>query len=271
MVFNTRLMRSLFKKMDTKKYLARDEAKGEDSLGFSYNSLEEMWRLELNSPQIRSKSNWYSLGNQYWTSLDPTISNVLGGSDEIHEPDIRESSFFLDEILEKYQISRSKVLDCGAGIGRVSKFLLLPRFESLDMLEQCEKFLNFSKDFVNDVKVLNRFCIGAQNFEFSGKDYDLIWVQWVLSQLTDDDLLEFLAKLKTGLKDGGIIIFKENIKEKGFLVHKDDFSVTRCEKVLKHAFQKVGLTVVEEKKQETWPEDLLELKMFACVPENNLN
>ena len=266
MVFRSQCLRSLFKKMESKKFLARDEAKGEDSHGFTYNSLEEMWSLELNGPQIRSKSNWYALGNQYWSSLDPTISNVLGGTDEIHSPDIEESSSFLDSLLTKYNVPQCKVLDCGAGIGRVSKYLLLPRFETLDLLEQSQRFVDFSKEFVESDKIRNRFCIGAQDFEFQDRDYDVIWVQWVLSQLTDDDLLEFLSKLKLGIREGGVIVFKENIKEKGFVVHKDDFSVTRCEKVLKFAFEKAGLRVIEEKKQENWPDDLLDLKMFACVP-----
>jgi len=264
-----RLFRALFKKMESKKFLPRDEAKGEDSLGYTYNSLEEMWELELNGPQIRSKQNWYSLGNQYWSNLDPTIASVLGGSDDIHEPDIQESSSFLDQIMSKFQVRPGKVLDCGAGIGRVTKFLLLDRFQEVEMLEQCEKFVEFSKDFVSNEKVKNRFCLGAQDFN-SGAEYDLIWVQWVLSQLTDEDLLVFLGKVKQALKPGGILVFKENIRQKGFIVHKDDFSVTRCEKVLKHAFEKAGLTVVEEKQQVNWPDDLLDLKMFACLPTENL-
>lgn len=269
-MIRTFLFRALFKKMESKKFLPRDEAQGEDSLGYTYNSLEDMWALELNSPQIRNKDNWYSLGNQYWSNLDPTIANVLGGSDDIHEPDIQESSQFLDSIMSKYQIFPGKVLDCGAGIGRVTKFLLIDRFQEVNMLEQCEKFLEFSKEFVNNDKVKQRFCIGAQNFNVLD-EYDVIWVQWVLSQLTDEDLLTFLGKIKLALRPGGILVFKENIRLKGFIVHKDDFSVTRSEKVLKYAFNKAGLTVIEEKQQENWPDDLLDLKMFACRPTETLN
>ena len=34
---------------------------------------------------------------------------------------------------------------------------------------------------------------------------------------------------------------KENIKKKGFMVHKDDYSVTRNEKILKKFFELAGL------------------------------
>jgi protein N-terminal methyltransferase len=254
-----------FSKMETKRFLGRDEAEGEDSLGYCYSSLEEMWALELSSPEIRSKANWYSLGNTYWSGLEPTLATVLGGSDDIHEPDIKESSEFLDYVLSKYSINTNKVLDCGAGIGRVTKYLLIDRFQVVDMLEQCEKFVEYAKIFVQSPKVRNFINAGAQDL-ITNEKYDVIWVQWVLSQLTDDDLLEFLKKIQSALNDQGLIIFKENIKSKGFIVHKDDFSVTRCEKVLKHAFQASGLQIIEEKLQENWPEDLIRLKMFACIP-----
>ncbi|OMJ94234.1 hypothetical protein SteCoe_2725 [Stentor coeruleus] len=264
------LFRGYFKKIETKTFLTRDEAQGEDNLGFSYNSLEEMWAVELSSPQIRGKENWYSLGNSYWSSLEPTIANVLGGSDDIHEPDIRESSAFLEEVCGKYNVPRHIALDCGAGIGRVTKFLLLNQFDAVDLLEQCTKFIDFAKVFVSSNKIRNYFNTGAQNFE-SEEKYDVIWVQWVLSQLTDDDLFNFLTKIKGNLSPQGMIFFKENTKRKGFIVHKDDFSVTRCEKVLKHAFNKAGLKVLEEQLQKDWPNDLLDVKMFACIPAERIN
>ena len=265
MIALSRILRRHFQKMDTKKFLSREEATGEDNLGFSYNSLEEMWALELSSPEIRTKENWYSLGNSYWSNLEPTIATVLGGSDDIHEPDIRESGYFLDYLFEKYQIPQGTALDCGAGIGRVTKFLLAPRFQVVDLLEQCEKFIEFAKGFVETTKVRNFFNIGAQAFVTDEK-YDVIWVQWVLSQLTDEDLLRFLEKIRDCVSEKGVIIMKENVKGKGFIVHKDDFSVTRSDKMLKYAFQKSGLRVIEEKRQDDWPEDLLHLKMYACVP-----
>lgn len=262
--------RRYFKKMESKKFLTRDEAQGEDNLGFSYNSLEEMWAVELSSSQIQGKENWYSSGNSYWSNLEPTIASVLGGSDDIHEPDIRESSAFLEEVCGKYNVPRHVALDCGAGIGRVTKFLLLDRFDTIDMLEQCTKFIDFARTFVSSNKVRNYFNVGAQNFE-SAEKYDVIWVQWVLSQLTDDDLFTFLMKIKESLSPQGILIFKENTKRKGFIVHKDDFSVTRCEKMLKHAFEKSGLKLLEEKLQSDWPNDLLDVKMFACIPAERIN
>ena len=50
-------------------------------------------------------------------------------------------------------------VDCGAGIGRVSKRLLLPLFDSVDMEEQNPAFLKKAEEYlvnnvVNTVKVV---------------------------------------------------------------------------------------------------------------------
>lgn len=41
-----------------------------------------------------------------------------------------------------------KALDCGAGIGRVSKRLLLPLFSEVDLLEQNPAFLEKARTFL---------------------------------------------------------------------------------------------------------------------------
>ena len=45
-------------------------------------------------------------------------------------------------------VSLSICLDCGAGIGRVTKNLLLPLFDTVDMVEQNPDFLEKAKDYL---------------------------------------------------------------------------------------------------------------------------
>lgn len=40
------------------------------------------------------------------------------------------------------------VADCGAGIGRVTKNLLLPLFDTVDLVEQNPDFLERAKDYI---------------------------------------------------------------------------------------------------------------------------
>lgn len=88
----------------------------------------------------------------------------------------------------------------------------------------------------------------------------------MLSQLVDEDLAKFLQVATRGLKPGGLLVVKENVRTEGFMVHKDDFSVTRSEKMLKGHFSQGGLRLVAEQLQVEWPTDLLRIKMFALVP-----
>jgi len=53
--------------METKKVLPRDKARGRDTCGQEYHSLEDMWEEELTGGAIGSRENWYALGNLYWS------------------------------------------------------------------------------------------------------------------------------------------------------------------------------------------------------------
>lgn len=62
-----------------------------------------------------------------------------------------------------------------------------------------------------------------------GAVYDLIWIQWCIGHLTDQQLVEFLETCKTVLeKDQGVIVFKENLSTWGEDQFDElDSSVTR--------------------------------------------
>ena len=96
----------------------------------------------------------------------------------------------------------NRVLDCGAGIGRVSKNLFLPLFDKVDMVELNGDFIEQAKtEFaaLPDGSKLDRcFVSGLQDFTPHPGEYDVIWSQWVLGHLTDDHLVEFFRRCKTG-------------------------------------------------------------------------
>lgn len=56
------------------------------------------------------------------------------------------SSMYVSSMCEKVYFSI--YLDCGAGIGRVTKNLLLPLFDTVDMVEQNPEFLEKAKDYL---------------------------------------------------------------------------------------------------------------------------
>jgi protein N-terminal methyltransferase len=135
------------------------------------------------------------------------------------------SRYFIASILQ-WQVN-STIKDCGAGIGRITKNLLVNLFENVDILEQCPSFVEKAKtELSSSPKVKNFYCSGMQEFSFERK-YDLIWIQWVIGHLTDSDFVSFFAKCKEALTPNGMVVLKDNNCSKGFIVDKVDSSVTR--------------------------------------------
>lgn len=79
---------------------------------------------------------------------------------------------------------------------------------------------------VNNIR--HFYCQGLQDFIFD-HHYDCIWVQWVLTHLKDDDVVNFLKKAKKSLKSGGVIIVKENSQLTGETVDELDSTIVRSE------------------------------------------
>jgi SAM-dependent methyltransferase len=99
--------------------------------------------------------------------------------------------------------------------------LLIKKFEKVDLLEYSKELINEAKSFVNDDKLINLYNIGLQEFKPDDGKYDLIWIQWCISQLKDDDFIKSLKNCRKGLKKGGIICLKENVYSNGFFFDVD--------------------------------------------------
>ncbi|KAJ1935844.1 hypothetical protein FBU59_005253, partial [Linderina macrospora] len=99
--------------------------------------------------------------------------------------------------------------------------------------------------------------------------YDVIWCQWVLSHLTDEDLEAFLVRCKGGLKDGGLICVKENVARFGYIMDDVDSSVTRATGIFEAVFKKAGLKVVAKQAQTGFPLGLFRVNMWALMPVQN--
>ena len=104
--------------------------KGTDFLGNNYQNIEEMWQKEFGDTnnsifnQVGSVQNWYAKARQYWENCEASNKGVLGGLDFLHALDIRDSKLLLDNLKKKYSLQTSYAIDCGAGIGRITKDFL---------------------------------------------------------------------------------------------------------------------------------------------------
>lgn len=161
-----------------------------------------------------------------------------------------------------------RALDCGAGIGRVTKYLLQRHFQTVDLVEQDAKFLAQSVQYLGPTsKVDQRFCSGLQTFTPQPAHYDLIWSQWVLGHLTDSDLVAFFRRCALGLKPNGVLVVKENTTSSE-TVEKDpqDGSVTRPDALMKSLFAQADLVLIKDLQQLKFPADLYPVKMYALQP-----
>ena len=71
--------------------------------------------------------------------------------------------------------------------------------------------------------------------------YDVVWIQWCLLYLTDEDAISFFRRCQEALKPGGKIIVKENICQDGFVVDKDDSSLSRSNAYMLKLFEEAGM------------------------------
>lgn len=255
---------------------------GHDSEGREFRNADEMWRVETG--EDGSKSQWYGSAIRYWEKVEATIDGVLGGYADVNDADIAASHAFLNSIFsERFptlrDVSRPSshlvALDCGSGIGRVTKNLLLRHFNEVDLLEPVPHFLEAARVslapenlIAPDMhKAANFICVPLQDFTPAAGRYDVIWIQWCISQLADDDFIAFFKRARTGLKPGGLFILKENIARQGFVLDNKDKSITRSDKYFKELFLKCGLYLYKTKDQTGFPAGLLGVKMYALSTE----
>lgn len=220
-------------------------------------------RVSMENPE-----RWYGDAQEFWKNISPTMDGMLGGHAYVSPVDIQGSTEFVSEFLEDNGgfLKNDYALDCGAGIGRVTKHLLLPLFKKVDMVEQDQTFVDQAPTFLgeeNSKRVGERFCSGLQDFTPEAKRYNLIWVQWVLLYLTDDDLVEFLQRCQAALLPNGLICLKENIATKRSVTDQQDSSITRTDKRLKKLFTKAGFNVIKQDTQRGFPKGLFKVKMYA--------
>lgn len=146
-----------------------------------------------------NNENFYGKAADYWAKIPATLDGMLGGFPEISHTDLMGSRSFLLQLFRiKEAPGKNRALDCGAGIGRVTKHLLAPIFKTVDLVEQDKAFLEKAKVYLKPIetKIGSYYNVGLQDFKSETQVYDLIWVQWVSGHLTDDDLVMFLNECR---------------------------------------------------------------------------
>jgi protein N-terminal methyltransferase len=243
---------------------------GSDSEGRNYSSIEEMWASQgVENGDLNC--SWYEKATDYYEENCPaTVDGVLGGFASISNLDLEGSRIFLASIQRErpsLDWSKGAGCECGAGIGRVSKGLLLPLgIQRCDLVESSARLLSEAPKYIGDPGA-NRcryYCTGLQDWIPPRESYTIIWIQWVLCYLTDSHCVEFLKRCREGLLPGGIICLKENsCKGQAFVLDNDDASVTRSVPYLLKLINEAGLRVVAQETQDNFPDEIFPVPMIA--------
>ncbi|KAI1882356.1 hypothetical protein AGOR_G00249840 [Albula goreensis] len=216
---------------------------------------------------VENESAFYSKAEQYWQEVPPTVDGMLGGYGNISSIDISGSKKFLQKFLGdgKGKTGTGCALDCGAGIGRISKRLLLPLFRTVDLVDVTQEFLDKARPYLGEEakRVGNFFCCGLQDFQPQPDRYDVIWIQWVIGHLTDDDLVEFLRRCRGGLRPDGLIVMKDNVAYEGVILDEVDSSVCRELPLVRELVRRAGLQIIYEERQENFPEEIYQVHTLA--------
>ena len=242
----------------------------------------------LNGPGHMGGEDWYPAALEYWDGggVAATVDGMLGGFADLSPADLAASGNFLREVAGLPRRGgegggaapgggRGRALECGAGIGRVTRGLLLPLgYGRVDLVEVSPRLLAAAPDHVGDPGAGRcRFlCRGLQDYDPPPEiQYDLVWVQWCVGYLTDVDCVRFLRRMRRALAPGGVVVLKDNACGCGdeFVLDREDSSVTRSERYLIALATLAGLEVVRRRNQgdiegeEAFPEDIFSVPMIA--------
>lgn len=141
-------------------------------------------------------------------------------------------------------------------------------FKTVDLIEQDAKFCAKARETLEGSGHLGQiFNMGLQDFSDNTMKYDLVWCQWVLGHLTDEDLKKFFKKLIGVLSKNGIIVIKENFtKDNQTIADETDSSVTRPLSHFKKLVKETDLKIIKEARQTNFPKSLFPVYMIAMRP-----
>ena len=232
----------------------------------------------MESTPLSTKQDYYNKRKDHWSSKEATLAAVLGGYSDTHLPDVKCSNELLSGLIQTNNLIPGRALDCAAGIGRVTQYVLVNFFKEIELVEQEEKFVNKAKELLSsNPKVIGYYNKPLEQFDFNNKTnyYDLIWIQWCLENLEDDDLDSFIKKCYNALNDNGIIIVKENIlieddesednniKDNNKVYSKEDISRQREDSSYIELFTKNGFSLFRHFPNPNWPDGLMPLIIYV--------
>lgn len=271
--------RAILKKASGKK---RQKLSSEVENSSSPTAVTEAWTYDSIWDNGQISYGWHERNIRFWRAQAANVRGATGGG--VSQRDLAFTRAAVDELVKKRDCSFKRALDCGAGIGRVTDAILRKCCAHVDLVEFVKKHLDKAREKLPlSGKGQCSFAFhntSMQKFSIAPAQYDLIWCQWLLMYLTDEDALSLLLRAGKGLTTDGVLLVKENIstEEKstyfdaadGELWEEDDAQgPVSCVRTSMHywdLFDRAGLKVVDEQHQQDLGEEHMEMALFVLVP-----
>lgn len=214
----------------------------------------------------------------YWTTITLDDAGVLGGYPHVSRADLQGSANFLTKLRRKrgdrVKDRLGRVVDCGAGIGRVTAGFLANVAEVVDVVEPVKRLTDVIstgegfKGLREQGRIGTVYNLGLENWTPSTK-YDIIWTQWCIGQLSDEQMISYLQRCTPWLAEGGWIVVKENMStdpEGRDVFDATDNSLTRTDGKFRELFVRANLRIVATEVQKGMPREIYPVRSYALRP-----
>lgn len=243
-------------------------------------SVDDMLDAAMNGSPVDAQIN-HDDAIRYWSSVSADNTGVLGGYPQVSRVDLQGSTQFLAKLRRKSKAfgpnsgSLPRVVDCGAGIGRVTKGFLGKVAAVVDVVEPVKQLTDVitvgeefeelrRKNVVGEV-----YNVGLESWTPpKGSEYTVIWNQWCLGQLTDRQLIEYFRRIKPFVSENGWIVVKENMSTDPNgedIFDETDSSVTRSDDKFRRIFERAGLRLIAQELQRGMPKGLYPVRTYGLV------
>jgi protein N-terminal methyltransferase len=218
----------------------------------------------------------------YWAGTEASVNGMLGGYPQVSRIDLQQSANFLAKLRRASSTHppsqrMKRIVDCGAGIGRITLGLLSKVSEVVDIVEPVEKFTREISEGDSFKEIRDQGGVGkiwnigleAWNPKPEEQMYDIIWIQWCVGQCTDTQVHDLLVRVQPCVTEGGWIIVKENLSNDPLgvdIYDETDSSVTRTDEKLRELFEGAKLKLVNTELQRGFPKGLYPVRMYALQP-----
>lgn len=252
----------------------------------------------------------------YWDAQTADVDGMLGGYPQVSRIDLQGSKSFIAKVrrlsrqpesgtesvqapnpssgkapangsTKKSTSKVARVLETGAGIGRITTGLLLNIAHTVDIVEPIKKFTDVLSQYqpLAEQGIIGEiYNAGLETWQPDAtKKYDIVWNQWCLNHLTDQQVVDYLERVAKSLVGydnqhqeetsvstmRGWIMVKENLSTDAYdqdVFDDADSSVTRSDTKWQALFDQANLKVVKMELQTGFPKSLYPVKMYALRP-----